>query len=196
MKKLLATLALAGATTVAIAQNSQIALDVQNQNFANGSQDQQQIAVNVKTKINNLIAVDGQVQTAQNENGASNAYKVVSRYEAGITAQQAITGAFDVYGRLAVGEKAASGSDRFGYHSQEVGVIYHTPIQGLHAKVGYRWRDSFEANKGDTAESIRYALTYDLNKTNSIVYRRDINHSNASNGGDSTVNAIQYVYKF
>jgi hypothetical protein len=198
MKKLLTMLALAGITSVAMAQTS-ASVDLQNQSFANGSPDQQQITLNVKRQITPLLAVDGGVQVSQNESSTDSAksYKVGGRYEAGITASKALfTSPFDAYGRLGIGSKVSSGAEAVSYHSQEIGVVYHTPVQGLHAKVGYRWRDTFADGKGDTAETTRFALTYDLNKNNSIVLRRDNNRATSANGGDTTVNAIQYVAKF
>jgi hypothetical protein len=198
MKKLLAMMALAGLVGTASAQTA-MSVDYQNQTFANGSPDQQQITLGLKKSISTLLAVDGQVQFAQNEDSAtaSKAYKTTGRAEVGLTAQTPILGkALDGYARLGVGEKAPSGTERFGYHSEEIGVVYHTPIQGLHAKLGYRWRDSFVEGKGDKAETTRVALTYDLNKTNSIVYRYDDNRADSANGGNSKVNAIQYVHKF
>jgi len=198
MKKLLTIVALACMTTAAMAQTS-ASVDLQTQSFANGSPDQQQITLSIKRQVTDLLAVDGGVQVSQNENSttASKAYKVGGRYEAGLTAQKAIFGSpVDAYARLGVGNKVSSGAESVSYHSEEVGVVYHTPVQGLHAKVGYRWRDSFAADKGDTVQSTRFALTYDLTKTSSIVLRRDNNRADAANGGDTTVNAIQYVAKF
>lgn len=197
MKKLLTIVALACMTSVAVAQTS-ASVDLQTQSFANGSPDQQQITLNIKRKVTDLLSVDGGVQVSQNENSttASKAYKVGGRYEAGLTAQKAIFASpVDAYARLGVGNKVSSGAESVSYHSQEIGVVYHAPYN-LHAKVGYRWRDSFAADKGDTAQSTRFALTYDLTKTSSIVLRRDNNRADTANGGDTTVNAIQYVAKF
>jgi hypothetical protein len=91
MKKLLTIVALACMTSVAVAQTS-ASVDLQTQSFANGSPDQQQITLNIKRKVTDLLSVDGGVQVSQNENSttASKAYKVGGRYEAGLTAQKAI----------------------------------------------------------------------------------------------------------
>lgn len=197
MKKIIAMMALAGICTVSMAQTS-ASIDYQNQKFENGSPDQGQITLGVKRGLTPLLSVDGLVQWAQNENSttASKAFKTTGRAEVGLTAQAAVFGPVDGYARLGVGQKAPSGTEYFPYHSEEIGVIYHTPVQGLHAKVGYRWRDTFTAGKGDTVETTRLALTYDLNKTNSIVLRRDITRADAANGGDATVMGITYVAKF
>lgn len=199
MKKLLAILALACFASVSMAQQNQVSIDLQNQSYASGNPDQGQVQLKYDRVLTKLFTVDGQVQLSQTEDSAtaSKAFKSGGRYEVGVKAQAPIFGSpVDAYARLAVGQKAPSGTERFSYHSQEVGVVYHTPVQGLHAKVGYRWRDSFSAGKGDTTEATRLALTYDLNKTNSIVLRRDIIRADANNSGDATANAIQYVMKF
>jgi hypothetical protein len=198
MKKLLAAMALAGLAGTTFAQTSAF-VDVQNTSSAvAGNPDQQQVQIGVKRSITDLLAVDGSVSLNQNEysDTASKSFKTGGRYELGLTAQKAIFGPVDGFVRLAVGQKAPSGTERFTYHSEEIGVVYHTPVQGLHAKVGYRWRDTFSEGKGDKAETTRYALTYDINKTNSIVLRRDVLRADSANGGDSTTNGIQYVVKF
>jgi hypothetical protein len=197
MKKLLAAMALAGLAGTSFAQTSAF-VDLQNTNQS-GQPDQQQIQLGVKRQVTDLLAVDGSVALSQNESSttASKSFKSGGRYELGGTAQKAIFGSpVDAYARVAVGEKASSGTERFAYHSEEIGLVYHTPVQGLHAKVGYRWRDSFSDGKGDTSQTTRLALTYDINKTNSIVLRRDILRADSANGGDNTTNGIQYVVKF
>lgn len=195
MKKLLAALALAGLASTSFAQSSAW-IDLQNQT-ADGSPDQGQVQVGVKTKLTDLLSVDGSVSLSQNEYSttATKSFKTAGRADFGVTAQKAIFGPVDGYARLGLGEKAANGTDHFTYHSEEVGVVYHAPYN-LHAKVGYRFRSAIADGKGDTSRTTRLALTYDINKTNSIVLRRDMVQADSNNGGDATQTALQYVYKF
>jgi hypothetical protein len=199
MKKLLAILALASVTSMSMAQQNQVGIDMQTQSFANGNPEQGQVQIKYDRKLTNLFTADAGVALNQSENSttASKAFKTGGRYEIGGKLQAPIFGSpVDGFVRLGLGQKAPSGTERFGYHSQEIGVVYHTPVQGLHAKLGYRWRDSFDAGKGDTSQTTRLALTYDLDKTNSIQLRRDIVRADANNGGDATATAIRYVMKF
>lgn len=195
MKKLLAALALAGLASTSFAQTSAW-VDLQNQT-ADGSPDQSQVQVGVKRAITKLLSIDGSVSLAQNDYSttASKSFKTGGRAEAGLTAQAPIFGPVDGYARLGVGEKAPNGTEHFTYHSEEIGVVYHAPYN-LHAKVGYRYRTAFQDGKGDTSNTTRLALTYDINKTNSIVLRRDILRADSANGGDATQTALQYVVKF
>ena len=195
MKKLLAALALAGLASTSFAQSSAW-IDLQNQT-ADGSPDQGQVQIGVKTKLTNLLSVDGSVSLAQNDYSttASKSFKSGGRADFGLTAQAPLFGPVDGYARLGLGEKAPSGTEHFTYHSEEIGVVYHAPYN-LHAKVGYRYRTAFQDGKGDTTNTTRLALTYDINKTNSIVLRRDIVRADAANGGDNTATALQYVIKF
>jgi hypothetical protein len=195
MKKLLAALALAGLAGTTFAQTAAY-VDLQNTDAA-GAPDQQQVTLGLKRQVTDLLAVDGAVQLNQNEysDTASKSYKTGGRYELGVTAQKAIFGPVDGYARLGIGQKAPSLTERFTYHSQEVGVVYHAPFN-LHAKVGYRARSAFSDGKGDTSNTTRYALTYDINKTNSITLRRDELRADSANGGNNTTNGIQYTVKF
>lgn len=187
MKKTVLAAVMALATAGAFAQS----LTVDGQYFEPTSgADTRQIGLTYRTPINPVFTVDGTVQFSQETAGT---YKTTGRAEAGLTAQKQFIGPFDAFARLAVGEKAASGADSVSYHSQEIGTVWKTPVAGLSAKVGYRWRDSFVDGKGDKSETRRYALSYALNKQDTIGVRYD---DVFKGNGQGTATALFYTRKF
>lgn len=187
MKKTVLAAVMALATIGASAQS----LTVDGQYFEPKSgSDTRQIGLTYKTAINPVFAVDGTVQFSQESAGT---YKTTGRAEVGLTAQKQFIGPFDGFARLAVGQKSASGVEGFGYHSQEVGAIWNTPVNGLSAKVGYRWRDSFADGRGDTSETRRYAVSYALTKKDTVGVRYDDVYKG---DGKGTATAVFYTRKF
>jgi hypothetical protein len=187
MKKTVLAAVMALATIGASAQS----LTVDGQYFepTSGS-DQRQIGLTYRTAINPVFTADGTVQFSQEGSGT---YKTTGRAELGLSARKQFLGPFDGYARLAIGEKAASGADSVSYHSQEVGAIWNTPVKGLSARAGYRWRDSFADNKGDTSETRRYALSYDLNKQDTVGVRYDDVYKG---NGQGKATALFFTRKF
>ena len=182
MKKHIIAAAIAFATAGAFAQS--VTVDVQNQRPDSGADHQKQIGLKVDMPVNKLLTVDGLVQTQQTDS----TNKLASRVEVGLTAKTQLVGPIDAYGRLGLGEKATSGSDRFSYHSEEVGVIYNTALPGLKAKVGYRWRDAFTDGRGDKSETTRFAVSYALTKQDTVGVRYDVIR------GDSPAKASALFY--
>jgi len=203
MKKLLAILAFAGLSSVALAQTS-VSVDYQRQTVdAGGAPDQYQTSLQVKHGVGNGVAVDFGVQAAQNNDAnvassSSKVYKDSQRVEAGISYQQAIFGPVDGYARLGLGQKAPSGTEAFWYHSEEVGVIGHLPY-GFDAKLGYRWRNELSSGTSsqvDTSQTLRMGLAYNINKSNVIALTRDNTQADAANGGNQTAYHVTYTVKF
>jgi hypothetical protein len=201
MKKTILALAMIAAIGSAAAQTS-VNLGYQKQSRDDGvGPDQAQYSLGVKQKVTDLLSVDVGINAAQNDYSAtaSKSFKDTTRVEIGGTVQKAVFGPVDAYGRLGLGYKAPSGTEMFGYHSEEIGLVYHAPY-GIHAKVGYRWRSAIDTNvaagRTDTSETTRLALTYDINKTSSIALNRDNVRQDASNGYDQTAYNVVYTVKF
>jgi hypothetical protein len=203
MKKLIAILAFAGLSSVAMAQDS-VSIGYQRQTTdAGGAPDQYQTSLAVKHGFGNGVAVDFGVAAAQNNDAnvassSSKVYKDTTRVEAGVSYQKAIFGPVDGYARLGLGQKAPSGTEAFWYHSQEVGVVGHLPY-GFDAKLGYRWRS--ELNNGtssqvDTSKTLRMGLAYNIDKKNVISLNRDNVQADTANSGDQTAYNVVYTYKF
>jgi hypothetical protein len=203
MKKLLAILAFAGLSSVAMAQNS-VSIDYQRQTVdAGGAPDQYQTSLQFKHGFGNGVAVDFGVNAAQNNDanvaaGSSKIYKDSQRVEAGISYQQAIFGPVDGYARLGLGQKAPSGTEAFFYHSEEIGVVGHLPY-GFDASLGYRWRNELSngtASQVDTNQTLRMGLAYNIDKNNVIALKRDNTQADAANGGNQTAYHVTYTFKF
>lgn len=207
MKKSLLAVLLFAATGTAFAQAGQtaVSVDYQQQTVNNNSApDQTQIQFAVKHWITNGFALDSSVSAAQN--GAQNVsatsgarYKDTSRVEVGASYQQAIYGPVSAYGRLALGMKAPSGTEAFGYNSEEVGINVRLPAD-FSAKLGYRWRQANDTNiaagQTDTSQTVRYAVGYNINKTNTVTLNLDKVSIPSDQGSDQTAYHITYTYKF
>ena len=135
--------------------------------------------LDVKTSLTKQI--DGDVSILNTATDSANT--VSSRYEAGVTGKMGLIGDNFItgYARGAVGERITGGNN-FAYYSVEPGVIVKTPVEGLTAKLGYRFRTAFASDKSDTTNSIRYSLGYAITKKDSIsLGYDDVNGDNAFN---------------
>ena len=134
--------------------------------------------LDVKTSVTKNIDADVSMLNTVTDS----ANTVSSRYELGVTGKQSIIdGLLSGYARGAVGERVKD-SNQFAYYSVEPGVILDTPVDGLSAKLGYRFRTAFASGHSDTTHSIRYALNYKLTKQDAIsLGYDDVNGDNAFN---------------
>jgi hypothetical protein len=135
--------------------------------------------LDVKTSLTKQI--DGDVSILNTATDSANT--VSSRYEAGVTGKMGLIGDNFItsYARVAVGERITGGKN-FAYYSVEPGVIVKTPVEGLTAKLGYRFRTAFASGNSDTTNSIRYSLGYAITKKDSIsLGYDDVNGDNAFN---------------
>jgi len=175
MKKVLVTLLLASAGTV-FAQS--VTIDGQNSKPNAGGNESNQLTLAVKAPVTKLLSIDGGISNQITDN----TYKQTTRYEAGLTAQAPVAGPVDLYGRGAIGQKSISGAEGFAYWSTEVGAIWHTPLAGLDAKVGYRYREAFAGeSKLDTTNTFRYALSYAVTKSDTLGVRYDVVNGDGAN---------------
>lgn len=186
MKKVLLSLLLV-ATGSAFAQS--VTIDRQNSKPNAGGNESNQLQIAVKAPINKTFAVDGSIANQITEN----TYKQTTRYEAGLSAQTALVGPVDVYGRAAIGQKNINGQEGFGYWSGETGLVWHTPVKGLDAKAGYRYRTAFDgAAKLDTTNTFRYALAYSVTQKDTLGIRYDV----VNGDGANKTSAVFYSRKF
>jgi len=204
MKKSLIALAMIAAMGSAFAEGTTASIDyqVQQPDVKGTGPDQYQTTLEVKHKITDLFAVDATVSAAQNDNfapGSSKNYQTTTRAEIGLTAQQAVFGPVDAYGRLAIGQEAPSGTEAFAYNSEELGVVAHLP-KGFDAKLGYRWRQAFDTDlpvgQTDTTRTTRLGLAYNINKSNVVSVNYDITKADTANGGDTNAVHVTYAFKF
>lgn len=188
MKKTILATMLALAAVTASAQVA-VTIDQQNTRPEVSGPESNQTQLAVKAPINKLLSIDGSIssQTTDNTNVLS------TRIEGGLTAQQEIVGPFDGYGRLALGQKNKGGADSFNYYSGEVGAVYHTPVKGLDAKVGYRYRSGFgtDGNK-DQTNTMRYNLGYSVTDKDVVGVRYD----DVRGDGANKTTGVYYTRKF
>jgi hypothetical protein len=207
MKKSLLALALFAAMGSAFADAGQtaVSVDYQVQTVDNNTApDQQQLSIGVKHWLTKEFAIDGGIAAAQNGNQnvaptAGSVYKDSNRYEIGASYQKAIIGPVDGYARLGLGMKATSGTQMFGYNSEEIGVVYHAPYN-IDLKAGYRWRQAnntnIALNEMDTSQTQRYAIAYNFNKTNTVALNLDKVNVPTAQGPDQTAYHVTYTRKF
>ena len=188
MKKTILATMLALAAVTASAQVA-VTIDQQNSRPVGGGNESNQTQLAVKAPINSLLSIDGQVGS----NTTENTNVLATRIEGGLTAQQAIVGPFDGYGRLALGQKNKGGADSFNYHAEEVGIVYHTPVKGLDAKVGYRYRSGFGTDgNGDQTHTMRYNLGYAVTDKDVVGVRYD----DVRGDGANKTTGLYYTRKF
>lgn len=185
MKKVLLSLLLV-ATGSAFAQS--VTINAQQSDPEKTGPNSNQLQLSVKGPINKVFAVDGLISNQVTED----TYKQTTRYEIGGNAVAPIVGPVDGYGRVAVGQKNVSGTQGFGYYSTEAGVIYHTPLKGFDAAIGYRYRTAFAEGKGDTTNTTRYKIAYALTAKDSIGAGYDVVRGDGANRATS----VSYTRKF
>jgi hypothetical protein len=129
-----------------------------------GAAAQQQYVLGVKKDFGNFA---GDVSFANAQTEGTNALS--TRLEAGAT----VTGPVGLYARAAIGQKYSNTAD-FNYYSVEPGITAAVPgVAGLTGKVGYRWRSAVDAANNDQTHTMRYALSYALNKNDAIAVKYD-----------------------
>ena len=187
MKKILAILALAISGSVFAGS-----ITIEGQNIdGNKSADQKNFNMTAKQDINKNFA--GHVQVSTTQTDGTNA--VSTRLEAGVTGTVALVGPVSGYTTVAVGEKySSSGAGHFAYYSVEPGVMAPIGKTGLTAKVGYRYRTSFEnANVNlDTTQTIRAGVSYAVTKQDAVGVRYD----KVSGDVKQNIIAVNYTRSF
>jgi len=186
MKKVLAILALTISGSVFAGS---ITVEGQNIDGQSGGADQKNFNMTAKESINNTFAGHIQVSTTQTDN--TNALS--TRLEAGLTGSVAVFGPVTGYTTVAVGEKYSS-TGSFAYYSVEPGLSAPIGSTGLTAKVGYRYRTSFDNSSVnlDTTQTVRAGVSYALSKQDAVGVRYD------KVTGDSKQNimAVNYTRSF
>lgn len=182
MKKLVAILGLALSSQVFAGSAT---FEGQRIDNASGA-DQNNYNLTVRESIAKGVTGDIQFSnTYTRDTGAASS----TRIEAGVTPTLPL-GPVTGYARVAVGQKASTGSD-FTYYSVEPGVS--APLgAGFTAKLGYRFRNAFDTGNNDTTRTIRAGLSYDLTKTDSVGVRFDRVQGDA----DQKVWAVGYTRSF
>lgn len=185
MKKIIVTTALLLAATVASAQNfGGIEYNYRDGYGADKGTEQNGYTLTLGTAVAKNTDVDVK-SVFRNTNGSGD---VNTRLEVGLTQKYDLGRGFSAYARGAVGERWDQGSN-FSYYSVEPGIKYAvTPALGV--RVGYRYRDSFQDNKGFQTNTLRLGAEYAVSKNGSIAVGYDRFYK------DSEFNGLNVGYNF
>lgn len=150
----------------------------------------QKHVTSLKVQTNLAKNLDGDLGISATTADVANT--ITNRYEAGLIYSYPVNSTVTASVRGAIGTKQASGKDDYAYHSVEPAVSVKLPVNGLSAKVGYRFRDGFETAAKDTNQATRYALTYALSKQDKVTLGHDIQRGDSANKTTS----LQYSRSF
>ncbi len=167
--KFLVATALLASSSVVLAQSSMTIAYADRKLDSNG----QEVAVtrlSAKTRLFNQV--DGDIGINQSRNTFSNS--ITGRTEVGLSTGYELTSFAKATIRGAVGVKNVSGKEGVEYYSIEPGINIKLPIDGFNARVAYRYRDSFDDNDADRSNTMRYSLSYDLTKKDSVSLGYDV----------------------
>lgn len=183
MKKIVAILGLSLATQVFAGSATIEGQDISN---ATGS-DQRNYNLTVRESIAKGVTAD--VQFSQTTTRGTDALGS-TRMETGLTPTVGL-GPVTGYTRVAVGQRFSTTGD-FSYYSIEPGIV--APLgNGFSAKVGYRYRNAFDATaNADMTRTWRAGVSYDLTKVDSIGVRYD----RVNGDSDQKVVAVSYTRGF
>lgn len=150
----------------------------------NGAADNQAVKVTVGTDLNKTFKADismrQKLDTAENLND--------TRLEAGLTGTVPVAAGLSLYTRGAAGQKFKT-ADNYAYYSVEPGIKYQV-TDTLGVKLGWRYRDAFDAAKADQSRSWRVGADYALTKNYAVAVGYD------QVRGDSNYNAVTTALNF
>ena len=139
-----------------------------------------------KTALTKDVAVDAGIYTTT----ADVANTVTNRFELGATGGYDFTSIIRGDVRLAAGTKQKSGAESFGYYSVEPGV--NAKFGDFTARVAYRYRDAFNDANADQSRTMRYALGYNVTKTDKVT----VGYDHLRGDGANNTTTIAYTRSF
>jgi hypothetical protein len=166
--KLLSAVVLLAVSSMGFAQTS-ATLALQDRKLDSNGQSVSVTQLSVRTRL--ISQLDGDIGINQAKNDTTNS--ITDRREFGLSSGYDVTNFAKVTLRGATGIKNVSGKQGIYYYSIEPGVNIKTPLDGLTARVAYRYRDSYNSVNLDKLETMRYALSYDLTKKDRITLQYD-----------------------
>ena len=169
MKKFALATILATAAFGAIAAS--VTAEYNNADGIDGSASQQGYNMSIRDNVSNGVAVDAGIQTRNNNStGGINS----TRLEAGLTGTASLTPSlpFAVYTRVSSGQKFTT-TTNYTYYSVEPGVTLPFGGSGLTARVGWRYRATYDTANADETKTWRAGLSYAVTKQDTIGVRYD-----------------------
>jgi hypothetical protein len=190
IKTLLAT----GLFAVATAASAQSSLTIGYGLQKDDSPAVQKHVNSIKFQTNLFANIDGDIGMSKTVADVANT--ITTRYEAGLIYSYPVNSWLKASVRGAIGERQPSGKESYSYYSVEPALGFKTPIPGLDAKVGYRWRDTVQDRiasiRNDRNETTRYQLSYALTKVDKIAVGYDIQKGDGAN----STTTLQYQRAF
>lgn len=145
----------------------------------------------ISAKTNLISGLDGDIGMTQTAADVSN--KLTVRTEAGLSSGYEVTSFAKATIRGAVGMKAVSGSEAFSYYSVEPGLNVKTPVDGLTARVAYRFRTAFDSTaNADTSNTMRYQIGYALTSKDRVT----VGYDTLRGDGANNQTYLQYTRNF
>jgi hypothetical protein len=166
--KLVTAAVLLAVSSVGFAQTS-ATLSLQDRKLDSNGQSVSVTQLNIRTKL--FSDVDGDVGINVAKNDTTNS--ITTRRELGLSSGYEVTDFAKLTLRAATGIKDVSGKAGVSYYSVEPGLNIKTPVDGLTARVAYRYRDSYDTADLDKLQTMRYGLSYDLTKKDRITLQYD-----------------------
>jgi hypothetical protein len=183
--KLVTAAVLLAVSSAGFAQTS-AALALQDRKLDSNGQSVSVTQLSVRTRL--ISQIDGDIGINQAKNDTTNSITV--RKELGLSSGYEVTDFAKVTLRAATGIKDVSGKEGIYYYSVEPGLNLKTPVDGLTARVAYRYRNAYDNANLDELETMRYALSYDLTKKDRITLQYD----NAFSGNSPTYKQTGIAY--
>ena len=183
--KLVTAAVLLAVSSIGFAQTS-ATLALQDRKLDSNGQTVSVTQLTVKTRL--FSEVDGDIGINQAKNDTTNS--ITDRREIGLSSGYEVTNFAKVTLRAATGIKDVSGKEGIYYYSVEPGVNIKTPLDGLTARVAYRYRNAYDSANLDELQTMRYALSYDLTKKDRITLQYD----NAFSGNSPTYKQTGIAY--
>lgn len=188
------TLLVTGLFAVATAASAQSSLTIGYGVQKDDSPVVQKHVNSIKFQTNLFANIDGDIGMSKTTADVANT--ITTRYEAGLIYSYPVSSWLKASVRGAVGERQPSGKESYAYYSVEPSVTVKTPIPGLDAKVGYRWRDTVEDRiasiRNDRNETARYQLSYAVTKKDKISVGYDVQRGDGAN----STTTLQYQRAF
>jgi hypothetical protein len=114
------------------------------------------------------------------------------RTELGLSYSKPLFSVFSGSLRLSHGFKSNSGKETIQYYNIEPSVTAKIPGTALSARVGYRYRDTYNQNDNDRSDTNRYAVMYDLTKKDRIA----VNYDDQRGVGAAKQTSLVYTRSF
>ncbi len=144
--------------------------------------------LSVRTKL--FSQVDGDIGFNQSRNTVSNA--ITDRTEAGLSTGYDLTSSIRATIRGAVGMKNVSGKQGVEYYAVEPGINVKLPVDGVSARVAYRYRNAFDESQLDRSNTMRYSLSYALTKKDSV----SLGYEVLTGDGANKQTVVSYTRRF